>query len=169
MNNLTDSSTLKTSAMIDSGSSSRTVQQREKSKYTNNSKGVQSNGRKISSVNVGTSRKLSCVASNVVSKARQGTTTTTTRNSSTKSNVSVSDGMIVHSIPRSENYDEDSVFYTTVPEDILQTTQGICRDFICYRLKRAGFQGRVVITKYPPAKDQVLSFQILKIGEYEKK
>lgn len=137
-----------------------TAHQREKSKCTKNPKSLLSTGRKISSVNVGTSRKLSSVVGHVGSLRQRSTT----RNSSTKSNVSVSDGMIVHSLPR-EGHDEDNVFYATVPQDLLQMTQGICRDFICYRLKRAGFQGRVVITKYPPAKDQVLSFQILKIGK----
>lgn len=120
-------------------------------------------GRKISSVNV-----IYCDKGKAPIGSDEVVKRWTSFNKSSK--VLVSDGMIVHSIRSDDTAvgsgldDEDSVFYTTLPEDVIQTTQGICRDFICYRLKRAGFQGRVVITKYPPAKDQILSFQILKIG-----
>ncbi|XP_039250405.2 bcl-2-related ovarian killer protein-like [Styela clava] len=60
---------------------------------------------------------------------------------------------------------DDSVFYSPHYDEVLQTARGLCRDYICYRLKRSGFQGRVVITKYEPAKDQNLSFDVLKIGK----
>lgn len=62
---------------------------------------------------------------------------------------------------------DDSVFYSNSHEELLEITRGICRDYICFRLKRNGFRGKVVITKYEPAKDQNLSYEILKIGRYQ--
>ncbi|XP_002120303.2 bcl-2-related ovarian killer protein [Ciona intestinalis] len=59
---------------------------------------------------------------------------------------------------------DDSVFNSTSYEEDVRLTTGICRDYICYRLKRDGFGERVTVTEYAPAQNHTLSNKILNLG-----
>uniref|UniRef100_H2Z3W0 Bcl-2 Bcl-2 homology region 1-3 domain-containing protein n=1 Tax=Ciona savignyi TaxID=51511 RepID=H2Z3W0_CIOSA len=62
------------------------------------------------------------------------------------------------------SYGDDSVFHSTSYEDDVTLTIGICRDYICYRVKRDGFGSRVTVKLYAPAVDQTMSSNILNLG-----
>lgn len=52
-------------------------------------------------------------------------------------------------------------------DDVMEETKTICRDYICCRLKRSGYRGKVVITGIKTSSDQTSSMILLNAGTVE--
>nr|CAB3226030.1 bcl-2-related ovarian killer protein homolog B [Phallusia mammillata] len=59
---------------------------------------------------------------------------------------------------------DDSVFVPAVYDEACVLAAGLCRDYVCYRLKRSGYEQQVHVTQIEPASDQALSNRILNLG-----
>lgn len=61
---------------------------------------------------------------------------------------------------------DDSVFVPVAHDEACTLAEGLCRDYVCYRLKRSGYERQVHVTHLEPAGDHALSNRILNLGNY---